>query len=458
MINFTQRDNLTLQDLATSESQSLPWLDAIKSSAINEFKAAKLPTRKVEHWKYNDMNFLSRQAFQLMDKTSEQSQFIQTSRKIALDSAIEIVFVDGYLASCDKLVEGIQLTAFDQADAEQQAIIKAQIDPEFDRKNLLNNLNNAINHNGFLLQVDKNVAIKQPIYIRYLTSANCFSENQSSDNQSSENQSPNNQSPEKMTQLTSQKLIIDLARSSQLTLIEHFESEKSSDTNQKFALQQSLIRLADNAQLNHYRLNLEKGTAYQSSQVKTDIGKDACLKSFFLGLGSRLNRTDIDVIHSGNNGESHINGIYLPSEKETIDYHTNIQHQVAHCNSNEVFRGIIADEATATFNGKIHIFQDAQKSDAYLNNKNLLLTNKAQINTKPELEIYADDVSCAHGATVAKIDEKSIYYLQTRGINYEQAKKMLSIAFIQELINTVELDSLKSFLIDLLDQYMSSVK
>ena len=128
---------------------------------------------------------------------------------------------------------------------------------------------------------------------------------------------------------------------------------------------------------------------------------------------------------------------------------------MAHCTTNEIFRGIIADEASATFNGKIHIFEDAQKSDAFLNNKNLLLTNRAEINTKPELEIYADDVKCAHGATVAQLDEKSVYYLQARGIDRQKAKKMLSIAFIQELLNKVKLEELNNYLTSLLDDYMS---
>ena len=108
-----------------------------------------------------------------------------------------------------------------------------------------------------------------------------------------------------------------------------------------------------------------------------------------------------------------------------------------------------------TPNGKIHIFQDAQKSDAYLNNKNLLLTNKAQINTKPELEIYADDVVCAHGATVAQLDDKAMYYMQTRGIDRQQAKKMLSIAFVQELINPIEDEAIKAHLHGVLERHVS---
>jgi len=191
--------------------------------------------------------------------------------------------------------------------------------------------------------------------------------------------------------------------------------------------------------------------------VKYLLDSASRLKSFFLGLGGKINRTDVDLQHLGSNAECEINGVYLPAGAQAIDYHTNIEHRVAHCTSRETFRGIVADKASATFNGKIHIFADAQKSDAVLNNKNLLLTNQAEVNTKPELEIYADDVKCAHGATVAQLDNKSVYYLQTRGLSRQQAKKMLSIAFVKELLNRVELEEIQRFLNSLLDTYMSQL-
>ncbi|TQV87507.1 Fe-S cluster assembly protein SufD [Aliikangiella coralliicola] len=446
-IDFLNRDALELSQFNNELSPS--WLAPIKQQALQHFKSAKTPGRKIEHWKYNDTAFLAGQSFVKAPapQPNEIEAVVSASQSISIESAIELTFIDGYLVSdlnALNVPEGLRLTAIQNADDSQQDAILAHLDPDFDSKNLLLNLNDAMCDKGILIEVERNADISTPIYLRHLSST-------------SENAS-----------LSDNKVIVEQGESSRLTLIEHFESTTSTQTAQEtqpdksnqpplLALQKTSINLAANSHIDHYRLNLEQDSATQVSQVKSLLGKDAVLNSFYLGVGSKLNRTDIDVIHAGQNAECNLTGIYLPANEQTIDYHTNIEHRVPHCNTNEVFRGIIADKASATFNGKIHIFQDAQKSDAFLNNKNLLLTNQAEVNTKPELEIYADDVKCAHGATIAKLDEKAVYYLQTRGINQRQAKKMLSIGFIQELLNNIQLEPVKSYLANLLDEYMSHI-
>ncbi|TQV71655.1 Fe-S cluster assembly protein SufD [Aliikangiella marina] len=432
-IDFENRDQL---DLPALVSKPLPWLKEKQRLAFEQFKSAKTPTRKIEHWKYNDMTFLKGQSF-TQSKRANESVLTEVNgefNQITFEDAIEIFIVDGHIVSdisALRSIEGLTITNFNQTSPAQQDIINSHADIELNSKNLLANLNEATLSDGLLIEVEPKKVIKQPIYIRHVTL-------------SSENPAVSNQ-----------KIVVQLAPSAELTLVEHFES--SLDDSEQLALQQTSIYLAANSRFTHYRLNLEAETARQVSQVKTTLDRDAQLNSFYLGLGSKLNRTDIETIHAGQNAECNITGIYLPANEQAIDYHTNIEHRVPHCNSNEVFRGIIADKASATFNGKIHIFQDAQKSDAQLNNKNLLLTNQAEVNTKPELEIYADDVSCAHGATVAQLDNKSVYYLQTRGIDKQKAKKMLSIAFVQELLNQIKHESVRDYLSHLLDNYMVKV-
>lgn len=430
---FDDRDQLEQSQLV---SKQIPWLKESQSKAFEMFKSAKQPTRKVEHWKYNDMTFLRGQSFSPYNLVTSAitDELIGNTAKINFADAIEVTIVNGRIVTnIDSLdeIDGLSITIFSQANDEQQKTIVSHTDFNLNSKNLLANLNEATIEDGLLIEVAARQSIKRPIYIRHLTDTG---------------DSPN---------VTSQKIVVHLAPSSELTLIEHFSSLVTEFD--QLALQQTSVELSENSQLNHYRLNIEADTARQVSQVKTTLQRDSQLNSFYLGLGSKLNRTDIETIHAGQNAECNITGIYLPAKEQAIDYHTNIEHRVPHCNSNETFRGIIADKASATFNGKIHIFQDAQKSDAQLNNKNLLLTNQAEVNTKPELEIYADDVSCAHGATVAQLDNKSVYYLQTRGIDKQRAKKMLSIAFIQELLNQVKIEEVKSFLSHLLDEYMSKI-
>jgi Fe-S cluster assembly protein SufD len=430
-IDFNNKHSQSFSDI--ENENSLSWLNQKKQQCFDLFKTAPVPNRKIEHWKYNDMNFLGSTIFQAKKLAQQNSVTDFEKSKISFSEAIELLIVDGELRTdIETLVlpKGIILTAFTQLNEQQQSTVKKHITPEFNQKNLLLNLNEAINQQGILIEVEKKQSISVPVYIRYINTL------------------------DDSNHISSQKVIVSQGQSSQMTLVEQFET--SNNCNQ-LSLQQTTIDLLANSNCQHYRLNLEQESAKQISQVKTFIGDDAQLNSFYLGLGSVLNRTDIDILHQGRNGNSNITGIYLPNNAQNIDYHSNVEHQVSHCQSNEKFRGIIADKASATFNGKIHIFQDAQKSDAYLNNKNLLLTNQAQINTKPELEIYADDVVCAHGATVAQLDKKSLYYMQARGLNEKQAKRLLSIGFIQELLNKVEIEALKDYLTNILEERMSNI-
>ena len=165
-----------------------------------------------------------------------------------------------------------------------------------------------------------------------------------------------------------------------------------------------------------------------------------------MGYGSELSRLDVDIIHAAEHAHAKMNAVYLLGYKEHFDLHTNIEHTMPNGTSEENARGIVGDKARATFNGRIHIHRDAQKTLAELNNRNLLLSRGGQINTKPELEIYADDVQCAHGATVAEISDEALYYLLSRGINKSKALVMLNFGFIQELVNQMPNKALANWL------------
>jgi Fe-S cluster assembly protein SufD len=411
-------------------SQALPWLLKIKQQAYSDLAQQKLPTRKTEHWKYNDMTFLSQFDFNVIPVSAEN--IITKLPKLILDDSYLCVFVNGVYnseLSSQSASSHLTITSFSAANDSQKEIIVKHLNTAKQNKNCLIQLNTAISDHGLLIEVAKNTKLDKPIY--------CVHINTTKNNSASANQ-----------------VIINCEASSECQIIEHFISNSEESLN----LQQTIIYSQANCKVDHYRLNVEESSSRQVSRLLAILENDACLNSFYYSEGSLLNKTDIDIYHQGKNSESHLTGIYLPSNEHVIDYHTNIEHQVPHCDSREVFRGIIADSAKATFSGKIHIFRDAQKSDAQLSNKNLLLTNQAEINTKPELEIYADDVICAHGATIAKIDDDAVYYLKTRGIDESSAKKMLSIGFINELLEKVSINKLNSFLQDKVQTSLSDIK
>lgn len=430
-IDFSQRDKLKLDDFLLKSSAG--WLADNQKRAFDFFCTLPLPHRKNEHWKYNQVDFLNSGDFILCHQAGQAEH---KSQSINFENSIKLDFVNGILVNQFNDDEpALQLTRIDKLNSEQQALLQQQLAQQ--DKNIFAHLNQLIANNAYLLEVKANTIIDKPVYIRHISDPGL------------ENSEAN--------QLAVNALYVSVSANSQLTLIEQFNSNTNDSENTLLNLQQSFIQLAQNAHCKHYRLNLEGANSHQVSEVNINQMKDSHYKSFYLGLGSKLNRTDINLAYQQEHASADLSGVYLPSGNETIDYHTNIQHKNGHCQTNEIFRGIIADQAKATFNGKIHIFPQAQKSDAYLNNKNLLLTNQAEINTKPELEIYADDVSCAHGATVAQLDKKSLYYLQSRGIGLKKAKTMLSLGFINELITRIDNEVIREFLLSLVDKRMSHI-
>ncbi len=419
-----QADKKTTSDAALRtyvESGNIDPLTDIRSSALQQYLKTKLPTRKSEHWKYNDMSFLSQSDFCL--NPSRQSA-IDSRHEDLLKDTVRIKLVDGHLSKIENTESNITVTTFCNADPQQLEIIRDNSASTKQNKNLLVNLNMALSSDGILIEITASAEPNKPIYIIHETLQN------------------------DAAKIVSNQIIVHCKENSQVRIVEQLRTSGNSLSHHKpdLSLQQTAIHLSKKARCQHYRLNMESQESRQVSRSVVRLMKGSSYKGFYFSEGSQLNKTDIDILHQGQRSESELIGIYLPSDNRCIDYHTNIEHQVANCTSREIFRGIIADAAKATFSGKIHIFKDAQKTDAQLNNKNLLLTNKAEINTKPELEIYADDVICAHGATVAKINEQAIYYLQTRGIKSEDAKRMLSQGFIKELVDKIKDATIKQVL------------
>ncbi|MFT6733059.1 MAG: Fe-S cluster assembly protein SufD [Polaribacter sp.] len=400
-----------------------------------------IPTRKSEDWKYNDVYFLKTEQFEFskiikdVDKVRVNIQEQTSLKHDYLAESNLLVFVDGnYSDELSRITEKNDLSFNSPSNLTSEQLDKISIieNKYGEEKNPIvsltkSNLNSDSNNTNYV-KLKENVKLKNPLYIiHYATSSSGVYDN---------------------SFLSINKLILDLSKSSESTIVEIFiSSEKiQKNDNSQLAVQATLVNVEENANAEHYRFNLESNSHKQISNLSHLLNKNAVLNSFLYSNGSLLNKTDVKIINVGSGAQSQTSGIYLPSGQASIDYHTCIEHRVPHCNSKEIFRGIIADKAKATFNGKIHIFRDAQKSDAQLSNKNLLLTNTAEINTKPELEIYADDVICAHGATVAKIDDASIFYLKSRGISDSKARTMISVGFINELLAYIKNDSIKNIL------------
>lgn len=402
-----------------AQQQSPDWLASLRQQAAEDWLQASWPTRKTEHWKYTPLLPLQKDGFKHWAKATSDWQ--RAVEFIDLD-ATRLVFVNGVFdaANSSALPEGV--VRFCDASDSARALIQQHLGKVVDGdRHLFAILSNAWAADGVLVHVPRNQALEKPVYIVHVST------------------------PGVEPAIANQRVLVVLEESARAEIIEHYLSTDA--VQNSFVNSLSEMVVGDNAELQHYRLNLEEENLLHLGGVHVNLLRSARLRAFTLALGSRLKRIDYQVNHRGAGADLNLQGIYLPRNNQVVDYHTNVQHCVPHCTTNEIFRGIIADSAHAVFNGRIHIFPDAQKTLAELSNKNLLTSNKAEVDTKPELEIYADDVKCAHGATVSQLNATALYYLQSRGVPRQEAEVMMSFGFINELLQDIAEPAVQDYLL-----------
>lgn len=377
------------------------WLAPKRAHALDLLSTTKWPTRKTEAWRYTPLRSVERSQAKMMDEKADLSPVA-----IADLSAIELVFVNGKLdkaQSIGELPDGLSVSlGRDLASAEQAKVLSAfsTVKPE---RHLFGLVNDALAQDVVVVSVAEGFDIAQPVRISSLLSHGAESHT---------------------------RVQVSLAEGSRLTVIEDVQAQGES-------LSTAFVEydVAANARLEHYRFALQTGSNVSIGGSHFNLHDKAKMHSSIVGFGSDLSRLDTDIIHAGEFADAKLNAMYLLDGKELFDLHATVEHAMPNGTTLENVRGIVADRARAVFNGRIHIHRDAQKTLAELNNRNLLMSDKAEINTKPELEIYADDVKCAHGATIAEIDKQALYYLQTRGVSRSKAQVMLNFGFINELID-----------------------
>ncbi len=405
-------------DLAQQQF-GISWLADARDGGLSAWKEHAWPTRKTEAWRYTSLLPVENEQWQLSESSAETLSQEALSELIDMD-AYRLVFINGQL--CEPLSSELpaEVVTFADANSEQQAVIKAHLSKVANQqKHLFAALNSGLLHQGVLLHVGKNQRLDKPVYLVYV--------NDKAD-----------------AQLANTRVLITLETGAEAQVIEHYFTSTDQDRGWVNALTECSI--AENASLHHYRVNLESEQSLHTGGIHATLAANARLNGFTLANGSRLKRIDYHIEHLGSGSDLQLNGIYLPRHQQKVDYHTCVEHAVPHCTTSEVFRGVIADSARAVFNGRIHIHQDAQKTLAEMSNRNLLTSDQAQINTKPELEIYADDVRCAHGATVSQLNDEALFYMTSRGISEAEARVMLSFGFVIELVEGVAIEALQHWL------------
>ena len=369
--------------------------------------------RSLEAWRYTSIDALFQQAFKsvhAVPKVAADHPLLQP----VVDS-YRMVLVNGhYVAglSQQQLPAGVSFSGLSTA-------LKNNPDGLIDHaEHVFTALNSALHRDGVLLHVAAGVVLDKPLEIIYL--------NQSAD----------------QALLIQPRNVIKLDAGAKATLVERFIS---SDQSVYFNNQLTDIVLADDASLEHYRLQDESRHAWHLSSLYLSLQARSFYRATSLALGGRWARTDYITEFQQAGAECELNGLYTVGDQQLIDFHLDTRHQVPNCTSRSHFKGLLYGKGRAVFDGRIYVAKDAQRSDAKLSNDNLLLTRDAEVDTKPQLEIYADDVQCSHGTTVGQLDAQQIFYMRSRGIDAAAARDILCLGFANTVLDTIQLPALHQY-------------
>ena len=252
------------------------------------------------------------------------------------------------------------------------------------------------------------------------------------------------------------RVLVVAEEQSEFTVVESFHTHGSGALTCNNIVSEVVVGNA--ARVHYAKVQVEGDEAQHINYHKVNMARDSYQHLTTLTLGGAIVRNNLNIRLDDEQVNAYLNGLYVLNQKQVIDNHTLVDHAMPNCYSNELYKGIIGDEAQGVFNGKIWVREDAQKTNAYQSNKNLLLSNQASMNTKPQLEIYADDVKCSHGATTGQLDDEALFYLRARGIGETAARSLLNHAFAADVIEQVENETLRESLMQLLDVKLSALQ
>ncbi len=403
------------------------YLHAIRKNAIEEFNQKGFPTTKNEEWKYTNVNPVLNYNF-IPSRFAKDFSIDKKEIQKYLIEGVEfnlIVFVNGVYNKEFSSVKEKNLTVetLSESFKNDSEFIKQNLGKYLAANDGFTALNTAFAFDGAVIKVKDNAVIENPVMLLYLNGS--YEENI----------------------LTQPRNLIFAGKNSQVKFLESFHciSEKEYLFNAV-----TEIILEENAFVKFYKIQDELDSAFHINRTQVHQQRSSNFEAVTITLAGKIVRNDLNAILAGENSEAHMYGLYITEEKHHVDNHTLIDHAVANCHSNELYKGILSDESRAVFNGKVMVRKDAQKTLAYQSNKNLLLSKSAKIDTKPQLEIFADDVKCSHGATVGQLDESMVFYLQSRGISRERAISILINAFASDVVEMIKIEPLQEQLENLI--------
>jgi len=410
------------------------WLRKVREDARRRFATQGYPTTRNEEWKYTNVAPIAKTSFQPGEYNLDGSIIALAARLTASIEAAPVVFINGQY--CAELSDSEGLPHGVKAGSLWEAIQQgdADVTKHFGRsagstQSAFADLNAAGFHDGAFVSVPAGTVLEKPIHLVFLSTA------------------------EGAPSVSHPRNLIVIGARSQASLIETYSG---SEDDLYFTNAVTEIVAQEDAVLHRHKVQREGIRAFHVANLLVQQARNSTLVCHSLSFGGALVRNDVNVVLS-EGAEGTLNGLYVAGGKQHVDNHTTINHAKPHAASHELYKGILNGQSSAVFNGKVIVEKDAQKTDAKQTNRNLLLSGDAVINTKPELQIYADDVRCTHGATIGQLEENALFYLRSRGIGQEEARRILVHAFAREIIDRIKLKDLCAVLEEELDKRLRTV-
>ena len=401
-----------------------PWLSQLRQKGLETFKRLGIPNRQVEDWRFTNVAKLADRHYNCMPTVDSAEHQIETLlQRATLDGeAYRLVFINGRFSeewsAVSELPAGVVVGNLAGTLRERPNDVRGILCDNLDIEDSpFTALNTAFLDDGANITVGDAVILDQPVHLVFLSVGECQS-------------------------VSYPRILIRVGKDSKTQVIESYMGVGDA----YFTNAITQIEVGANAELNHYKFQHEQLGAMHLATTHVTQQTQSQFRSHYFSFGASLARNEVNCMLDGERIETRLNGLYMPTGNQLMDCRTRIDHLKPNCKSYELYKGVLDDEAKGVFNGKIFVHQDAQKTDAKQSNQALLLSDDAVVNTKPQLEIYADDVRCTHGATIGELDEKAIYYLRSRGVPLELARKMLIFAFANDVVLAVTVPAVRRYL------------
>lgn len=406
-------------------------LGELRRGALARFAERGFPGTRIEEWKYTNLRPLERREFAL---AQELPATLPEAASLPLADAglPTVAFVNGQFAAglsrLNDLPAGVRVRSIAALLEEQPEALRPHLETAATANDnvasTLAELNTAFFIDGAAIDIADDARLDQPLHLLFIS--------QRAD----------------VSVVSHPRVIVNAGRGSEIAIVEH---HIGIDDAVNFSNSVAQIVLQDNATLRHYRVQQENAQSFHISNTRVWQSRDSRYFSLNIDLGGMLVRHDLHTYLEGTNAEAILDGLFVLDGRQHCDNHTYVNHIGPHTRSRERYKGILGGRSRGVFNGKVYVEPSAQKTDSNQTSHNLLLSDNAEIDTKPELEIYADDVKCNHGATVGQLDETALFYLRSRGLGADEARRLLITAFAREMLDSIEAAPVKQYLEDALE-------